>query len=261
VKIIFLFLAFLLLNTSVYAHGISAEDMQLMTEGGNLHYIWLGATHMLTGYDHLLFLFGVVFFLTSTRDIIKFVTVFTIGHSITLIFATFMGISANYYLIDAVIALSVIYKAFDNNKGFQNYLGVKSPNLLAMVLLFGLIHGFGLSTRLQQLPLGEQNFDMFLKIISFNIGVEIGQILALIVMLAVLTQWRKTASFLQHSKVANDALMFAGFMLFLMQLHGYMHTVNEEEFGFNRDEHYHIHMDMQKAQEEAKQKIRIYDSL
>ena len=260
-KVFFLFLSFLLLNTSVYAHGISAEDMQAMTDGGNLHYIWLGATHMLTGYDHLLFLFGVVFFLTSTKDIVKFVTVFTIGHSITLIFATFMGISANYYLIDAVIALSVIYKGFDNNKGFQNYLGVKSPNLLVMVLLFGLIHGFGLSTRLQQLPLGEQNFDMLLKIISFNIGVEIGQILALIVMLGVLTQWRKTASFLQLSKVANDVLMFAGFMLLLMQLHGYLHTVNEEEFGFNRDEHYHIHMDMQKAQQEAKQKKRTYDSL
>ena len=260
-KVFFLFLSFVLLHTSLYAHGISAEDMQLMTDGGNLHYIWLGATHMLTGYDHLLFLLGVVFFLTSTRDIVKFVTVFTLGHSITLIFATFMGITANYYLIDAVIALSVIYKAFDNNKGFQNYLGVKSPNLLLMVLLFGLIHGFGLSTRLQQLPLGEQNFDMFLKIISFNIGVEIGQILALIVMLAVLTQWRKTASFLRHSKVANDALMFIGFMLFLMQLHGYLHIVNEEEFGFNRDEHYHIHMDMQKTQQEAKQKIRTYDSL
>ena len=260
-KIFFLFLPFIFLNTSLYAHGISAEDMQAMTDGGNLHYIWLGATHMLTGYDHLLFLLGVVFFLTSTRDIIKFVTVFTIGHSITLIFATFMGISANYYLIDAVIAFSVIYKAFDNNKGFQNYLGVKSPNLLLMVFIFGLIHGFGLSTRLQLLPLGEKNFDMFLKIISFNIGVEIGQILALIVMLGVLIQWRKTASFLRLSKVANDVLMFAGFMLFLMQLHGYLHTVNEEEFGFNRDEHYHIHMDMQKAQQETKQKIRTYDSL
>ncbi len=260
-KIFFLFLSLFFLNISLQAHGISADDMHLMTEGGNLHYIWLGATHMLTGYDHLLFLFGVVFFLTSTRDIIKFVTVFTLGHSIILIFATFMSISVNYYLIDAVIALSVIYKAFDNNKGFQNYLGIKSPNLLVMVLLFGLIHGFGLSTRLQQLALGDQDLDMLLKIISFNIGVEIGQIIALIVMLGVLTQWRKTGSFLRLSKVANDALMFGGFMLFLMQLHGYIHTMNEEEFGFNRDEHYHIHMDMQKTQQETKQKIRVYDSL
>jgi len=256
-KIFFLFISFLLLSASAYAHGISAIDMQAMIDGGNLRYIYLGATHMLSGYDHLLFLFGVVFFLTTTKDIIKFVTIFTIGHSITLIFATFMSITANYYLIDAVIAMSVIYKAFDNNKGFQNYLGVKSPNLLAMVLIFGLIHGFGLSTRLQQLPLGEQNIDMLLKIVSFNIGVEIGQILALIVMLVVLTQWRKTASFLQWSKITNHALMFAGFMLLLMQLHGYLHTTNQEEFGFNADEHSHIHMDMEKA----KQKNYTHDSL
>ncbi len=246
-KIFFLFAQFFFLNTSIYAHGISAQDMQSMLDGGNLRYIWLGATHMLSGYDHLLFLFGVVFFLTTTKDIVKFVTVFTVGHSITLIIATFLSIKANYYLIDAVIALSVIYKGFDNNKGFENYLGVKSPNLLVMVLVFGLIHGFGLSTRLQQLPLGEQNYEILLKIISFNIGVELGQIVALIFMLAVLSQWRKTASFLQLSKVANHALMFGGFMLLLMQLHGYLHTTNEEEFGFNKDEHHHIHLEMQKA--------------
>ncbi|MDQ7085222.1 MAG: HupE/UreJ family protein [Sulfurovum sp.] len=254
-KMIFLFVTFLLLSTIVSAHGISPADMQSMLEGGNLRYIWLGATHMLSGYDHLLFLFGVVFFLTTTRDIVKFVTIFTIGHSITLIFATFMGITANYYLIDAVIALSVIYKAFDNNKGFQNYLGVKSPNLLMMVLIFGLIHGFGLSTRLQQLPLGEQDWDMLLKIISFNIGVEIGQIIALVFMLILLTQWRKRPSFLRLSKVANHALMFLGFMLFLMQLHGYLHTANEEEFGFNKDAHYHSHIDMEKAKQNTSQPI------
>ncbi|EDZ63144.1 hypothetical protein SMGD1_1448 [Sulfurimonas gotlandica GD1] len=255
-KIFFLLIASLFFSAVAYAHGISEADKQAMIDGGNLRYIWLGATHMLSGYDHLLFLFGVVFFLTTTKDIIKFVTIFTIGHSITLIFATFMGINANYYLIDAVIAISVIYKAFDNNKGFGNYLGVKSPNLLVMVLLFGLIHGFGLSTRLQQLPLGEQNWDMLLRIISFNVGVELGQIIALIFMLVVLTQWRKRKSFLRLSKVTNHALMFAGFMLLLMQLHGYLHTTNEEEFGFNKDAHQHIHMDM-----EAKQKEYIYDSL
>ena len=246
-KIIFLLVSFLMFSTAVFAHGISASDMQAMIEGGNLRYIWLGATHMLTGYDHLLFLFGVVFFLSSAKDIIKFVTIFTIGHSITLIFATFMSVTANHYLIDAVIAISVIYKAFDNNKGFESYLGVKSPNLLMMVFIFGLIHGFGLSARLQQLPLGEQNTEMLFKIISFNVGVELGQIIALIFMLGVLTIWRKTASFQRFSKVTNHALMFAGFMLLLMQLHGYFHTTYEEEFGFNKDAHYHIHLDMDRA--------------
>ena len=244
-KTLLIMSALLLLNGVAYAHGISAEDKQAMLDGGNLRYIWLGATHMLTGYDHLLFLFGVVFFLKTVKDIVKFVSIFTLGHSITLIFATFMGINANYYLVDAVIALSVIYKAFDNNKGFENYLHIKSPNLLLMVLVFGLIHGFGLSTRLQQLPLGEDSFEMLMRIISFNIGVEFGQVLALIPMLFILAIWRNTKSFMQHSKVANHILMFVGFMLLLMQLHGYLHTTNEEEFGFNRDEHSHIHMDME----------------
>jgi hypothetical protein len=234
-----------LFSTFAYAHGISADDKQAMLDGGNLRYIWLGATHMLTGYDHLLFLLGVVFFLNTFKDIVKFVSVFTLGHSITLILATFMGINANYYLIDAVIAMSVIYKAFDNNKGFENYLHIKSPNLLWMVLLFGLIHGFGLSTRLQQLPLGENSLDILLRIISFNIGVEFGQVLALIPILFILMIWRQKTSFMQHSKVANHALMFVGFMLLLMQLHGYLHTTNEEEFGFNKDAHTHIHMDME----------------
>ncbi len=256
-KILLLLILLSIFSTIMFAHGISQEDIQMMAEGGNLRYIWLGATHMLTGYDHLLFLFGVVFFLTSTKDIIKFVTIFTLGHSITLIFATFMKITANYYLIDAVIAISVIYKGFDNNKGFENYLGVKSPNLLIMVLLFGLIHGFGLSTRLQQLPLAEQNSDMLLNIISFNVGVEIGQILALVVMLFILTIWRKTSSFLRLSKVANDALMMAGFLLFLMQMHGYLHSIDEEGFGFNEDAHYHIHQDM----EEAEEKRHTHDTL
>lgn len=242
----------LLLSALAYAHGISEADKQAMIDGGNLQYIWLGATHMLSGYDHLLFLFGVMFFLTTTKDIVKFITIFTIGHSITLTFATFAGITANYYLVDAVIAISVIYKAFDNNKGFENYLGMKSPNLLGMVFVFGLIHGFGLSTRLQQLPLGEQNMDMFTRILSFNLGVELGQVLALIVMLIVLTQWRKTASFLRLSKVANHLLMFLGFMLLLMQLHGYLHSTYEEEFGFNHDEHMHIHMDMEATESDYK---------
>lgn len=241
--------ALFLLNSIAYAHGISAADKQAMLDGGNLKYIWLGATHMLTGYDHLLFLFGVVFFLKTVKDIVIFVSVFTLGHSITLILATFLGINANYYLIDAVIAISVIYKAFDNNKGFQNYLGIKSPNMLWMVFLFGLIHGFGLSTRLQQLPLGEDSIDMLMRIISFNIGVEFGQIIALIPILLILILWRKKESFMQHSKIANSAIMFVGFILFLMQLHGYLHTTNQEEFGFNKDAHTHIHMDMEAEDE------------
>ena len=237
----------ILFSALLSAHGISQADAQAMIDGSNMHYMWLGATHMLTGYDHLLFLLGVVFFLTTTKDIVKFVTIFTIGHSITLIFATFMSINANYYLVDAVIALSVIYKAFDNNGYFESYLGVKSPNLMLMVFAFGLIHGFGLSTRLQQLPLGEQNVDMLIRIVSFNVGVEFGQIAALIVMLIILSWWRKATSFTKFSRITNHAIMFTGFMLLLMQLHGYLHSVNENEFGFNKEAHEHIHEHMQET--------------
>ena len=213
---------------------------------------------MITGYDHLLFLFGVIFFLKTFKDIVKFISVFTLGHSITLIFATFMGVTANYWLVDAVIAISVCYKGFDNNKGFQEYFGLKkSPNLLLMVLIFGLIHGFGLSTRLQQLPLGEKGPEMFWRIISFNVGVEIGQVAALLVMLLVITELRKHHLFKRLSRVINDGLMLAGFMLLLMQLHGYLHNANPDEFGFSKDNHIHHHMSLEKQ----KNKIHIHDNL
>lgn len=229
-----------------FAHGISEEAKQSMINGGHLKYVWLGAEHMITGYDHLLFLFGVIFFLTTFKDIVKFITIFTIGHSITLIFATFLGITANYWLIDAVIAMSVCYKGFDNNKGFQNYLGLKkAPNLLLMVLIFGLIHGFGLSTRLQQLPLGDKGTGMLMRIISFNIGVELGQIVALTIMLFLLAGLRKSEAFKKLSKVANDGLILAGFMLLLMQLHGYLHTSAPDDYGFSEDNHLHHHLKLE----------------
>jgi len=231
-----------------FAHGISEEAKRAMIEGGYLKYIWLGAEHMITGYDHLLFLFGVIFFLTTFKDIVKFISVFTLGHSITLIFATFMGISANFWLIDAVIAISVCYKGFDNNRGFQEYFGLKkSPNLLWMVFIFGLIHGFGLSTRLQQLPLGEKGMPMLMRIISFNIGVELGQIAGLAIMLLIIKELRKFDLFKRLSRVLNDGIMLAGFMLLLMQLHGYQHSSNPDEFGFSEDNHKHHHQQMERA--------------
>ena len=206
-------LAALLLLTSgiVLAHGMSAEDQARALSAGYLEYIELGAVHMITGYDHLLFLFGVVFFLTRFGDIVRFITAFTIGHSITLVFATLYGIRANYYLVDAVIALTVCYKAFDNLGGFKQYLQMKSPNLLWMVFAFGLIHGFGLSTRLQQLPLAEDG--LVLRILAFNVGVEVGQVAALAIMLFLLSGWRRTESFKHFSRATNWLLMMLGVLL------------------------------------------------
>lgn len=222
-------LLFLICAQAALGHGISEADQQAMLEGGYLQFIRLGASHMLTGYDHLLFLFGVVFFLEKFWDVTKFITAFTLGHSVTLIFATFMGISANYFLIDAAIALTVAYKGFDNLGGFQKYLKMASPNLLVLVFVFGLVHGFGLSTRLQQLPLGESG--LLLKILSFNVGVELGQTAALTVILFLLKFWRHRASFARFSTISNIGLIIAGFVLFGYQMAGYAGVLGDEVEG------------------------------
>jgi hypothetical protein len=203
-----------------------AEKLSII-EGGNLIYMWLGATHMLSGYDHLLFIFGVVFFLTRFRDIVKYVTAFTVGHSVTLIYATFNSIQVNYFLIDAVIALSVCYIAFTNLDGFRKYLGINPPNMMLMITAMGLIHGFGLSTRLQELPLNEAS--LLLNIVSFNVGIELGQIGALVLMLLFIALWRNRPSFQAFSRIANYCLILAGVLLFGMQIYGYAYSSEAEE--------------------------------
>jgi len=225
-----------------FAHGVPDAEAQRLIDGGPLDFLRSGAIHMITGYDHLLFLFGVMFFLTRFWEIVKFVTAFTLGHSITLLGATLLGFQVNYYLIDAVIAISVIYKGFDNVEGFPRALGVKAPNVLFMVLAFGLIHGLGLSARLQKIELPPMSqADLVQRILAFNVGVELGQIAALIVMVAILAIWRRFKSFEPFSKVANYGLIVAGSLLFLYQMHGYLHTLYPDDFGFSEDAHYHAH--------------------
>jgi len=226
-------LALGVMSQGAYAHGMSEADKLAIIEGGNLRYMWLGATHMLSGYDHLLFVFGIIFFLNTFRDIAKYVTAFTLGHSVTLIYATFNGIQLNYFVIDAVIGLSVCYIAFANIDGFRKYLNITPPNMMLMIIGLGLIHGFGLSTRLQELPLSTDS--LLLNIISFNAGIELGQISALAVMLLLITAWRKSNAFQTFSLVTNYGLILAGGLLFLMQMHGYSHTSNPEEFAGTKD--------------------------
>lgn len=237
-------MAALFLPAEVFAHGMSAADKQAIIDGGNLRFLSLGVTHMLSGYDHLLFVFGIIFFLATFKDIVKYITAFTLGHSVTLIFATFNQIQLNYFLIDAVIGLSVAYIAFSNLDGFRKHLKVTPPNPLAMIALLGLVHGFGLSTRLQELPLNQN--ELLLNIISFNVGIELGQVIALSAMLLLLMGWRKAKSFHTFSAVSNVALIFAGVFLFAMQMHGYSHVKNPDEFGFSSDNHIHEHMNMEK---------------
>lgn len=209
----------LVLPIWLLAHGVSESDQETLSNGGLLAYIWVGAKHMVTGYDHLLFLAGVIFYLSGFRDIVRFITVFTIGHSITLISATYLGIKADEHLVDAVIALSVLYKGFENLGGFEKWLNIKSPNLLLMVFIFGLIHGFGLSTRLQSFDLGAEQFLM--KIVCFNVGVELGQIAALVPIVFLITQWQSKKSYRAFYQAANYYLVIAGIGLFVYQMYGY----------------------------------------
>jgi hypothetical protein len=174
---------------------------------------------MVTGYDHLLFLVGVIFFLYRVKDVVQYVSLFTLGHSTTLLLGVLGGVRANSYLIDAVIALSVVYKAFDNMDGFKRFLGFQ-PNAKLAVLVFGLFHGFGLASKLQELVLSRSG--LVTNIISFNVGVEIGQVLALSAVLIGLSYWRMQGGFLRHAFATNTALMTGGFILLCYQLTGYV---------------------------------------
>jgi len=203
------------------AHGIGGRDAAFVaaTKGPDLlPFMYLGAKHMVTGYDHLLFIFGVIFFLYRLRDVLIYVTLFSIGHSITLLAGVLLKIDVNAYLVDAVIGLSVAYKAFDNLGGFKSVFGVQPNNRIA-VASFGLIHGFGLATKLQSLRLNGNG--LVANMIGFNIGVEIGQFIALAVFLVIMLQWRRSASFERYAVAANAVILMAGFMLIEYQLAGY----------------------------------------
>jgi HupE/UreJ protein len=202
------------------AHGVSSKDARyLLSLDGPaiMPLMYLGAKHMVTGYDHLLFLVGVIFFLYRLKDILLYVSLFTIGHSLTLLGGALGGVRANAYLVDAVIGLSIVYKAFENMGGFKA-LGFH-PNTRAAVLMFGLVHGFGLATKLQEYSLSRNG--LVTNIVSFNGGVEIGQFLALSGVLLALGYWRTRAGYLRHAYAANAALMTAGFVLAGYQLTGY----------------------------------------
>src|SRR5881396_2975486 len=203
------------------AHNVSRRDATFVQANKGLAigpFMYLGAKHMVTGYDHLLFLVGVIFFLYRLKDVVQYVSLFTIGHSVTLLAGVLGGIHANSYVIDAIIGLSVVYKAFDNMDGFKRFFGFQ-PNTKLAVLVFGLFHGFGLATKLQEFALAPQG--LVANIVSFNVGVEIGQVLSLTAVLIGLSYWRTRSGFLRHAFVTNTLLMMGGFILVGYQLAGY----------------------------------------
>jgi hypothetical protein len=220
--ILVVLLATVLLPEPAGAHNVSKRDASFVesTKGAAIGpFLYLGAKHMVTGYDHLLFLIGVIFFLYRPKDVVQYVSLFTLGHSITLLLGVLGGVRANPYAIDAVIALSVVYKAFDNMDGFKRFLGFE-PNAKIAVFIFGLFHGFGLATKLQELVLSKNG--LITNILSFNVGVEIGQVLALSAVLIGLSYWRAQGGFLRHAFATNTALMSGGFILLGYQITGYV---------------------------------------
>jgi hypothetical protein len=216
-----LVLCIVLLSASLEAHGVSGKDavyLQGLNGPAIGPLMYLGAKHMVTGYDHLLFLVGVIFFLYRLKDVLLYVSLFTVGHSVTLLAGVLGGIRANPFLIDAIIGFSVVYKAFENMDGFKRFLGFQ-PNTRIAVLIFGLFHGFGLATKLQEFELSPNG--LVANIVSFNVGVEIGQGLALTGILIALTWWRSHRAFFDHAFATNAFVMACGFLLVGFQLSGY----------------------------------------
>ena len=209
------------LAAPVHAHpmeGANAGFVQSVDGPAPGPFLYLGAKHMVTGYDHLLFLVGVIFFLRRLRDVVLYVSLFTLGHSLTLLVGVLADVSVNAYVIDAVIGLSVVYKGFENVGGFRVFGA--APDTRAAVLVFGLFHGLGLATKLQEFMVSDNG--LVANILSFNVGVEMGQILALFGVVAVLGYWRTRPGFARWSFAANTALMVGGFLFAGVQIAGFV---------------------------------------
>lgn len=209
------------ISPEAIAHGVTSGDKGYIQESTGvlpIPFIYLGAKHMMTGYDHLLFLFGVIFYLYRREDVAKYVTLFAVGHVITLLSGVLFKVSINAYIIDTIIGFSIVYKALDNMGAFQRWFGFQ-PNPKVATLVFGLFHGFGLATKILEYDLPSDG--LLFNLIFFNIGVEIGQLLALGGILIAISYWRKSKSFLRHAYNANVLLMMLGFLLMGYQMTGY----------------------------------------
>lgn len=203
------------------AHAVAEGDKGYIQEISGIHilpFIYLGAKHMVTGYDHLLFLFGVIFFLYRLKHIGIYVSLFAIGHSTTMLLGVYFGWNVSSYLVDAIIGLSVVYKALDNLGAFKVWFG-RQPDTKLATLIFGFFHGLGLATKILEYQIAQDG--LIPNLLAFNVGVEIGQLIALAVILIAMSYWRKTSSFLRHAYTANVVMMTAGFVLIGYQLTGY----------------------------------------
>lgn len=225
---LFAFMGFAIVLASIFgiipealAHSVTEGDKGYIQETTGIHpipFLYLGAKHMMTGYDHLLFLFGVVFFLYHLKDVTIYVTLFAVGHVITLLSGVLLEISINAYLIEVIIAFSLIYIALDNMGAYQRWFGFQ-PSTKVATLIFGLFHGFGLATKVLDYDISPDG--LIPNLIAFNVGIEIGQILALAAILILMGYWRRSDSFMRHAYTTNTVLMTAGFLLIGFHAVGY----------------------------------------
>lgn len=214
----------LLWSNSIFAHAVTQGDkgyIQEITGVKIIPFIYLGAKHMVTGYDHILFLLGVVFFLYGMKQIAGYVTLFAIGHSTTMLMGVYFEFGINSYIIDAIIGFSVVYKALDNLGAFKLWLGYQ-PDTRAATLIFGLLHGFGLASKILEYDISADG--LVPNLLAFNVGVEIGQLLALAGILIIMRHWRATAGFARQAYAANVVMMAAGFTLMGFQIAGFAVT-------------------------------------
>lgn len=203
------------------AHGVTEGDKGYIQESTGrmiMPFIYLGAKHMVTGYDHLLFLFGVIFFLYRLKDVSIYVTLFAVGHSVTLLSGVIFDIGVNAFLIDAIIGFSIVYKALDNMGAYPRWFGFQ-PSTKAATLIFGLFHGLGLATKIIDYKMSVDG--LIPNLFAFNVGVELGQIMGLAMILIMMGYWRRSNSFMRHAYNANVALMVGGFIFVGYQMTGY----------------------------------------
>lgn len=208
-----------------YAHQVTPGDAGYIQEIWGVKLIpftYLGAKHMITGYDHILFLLGVIFFLYRMKDVAIYVTLFAVGHTVTMIPGVWFGWGINAFIIDAIIGFSVVYKAVDNMGLLRKWLGFQ-PNTKAATLIFGLLHGTGLASKIMEYQISEDG--LLPNLIAFNVGVEIGQLLALGAILIVISYWRRADGFIRQGYYANILLAIAGVYFMAEQIYGYINSV------------------------------------
>ncbi|WP_284180221.1 HupE/UreJ family protein [Rhabdaerophilum sp. SD176] len=225
-------LTFALITLSLFAlpghalaHAVAEGDKGYIQEITGINFIpfmYLGAKHMMTGYDHLLFLAGVIFFLYRLNHIAIYVTLFAIGHSTTMILGVYYNIAISAFIIDTIIGFSVVYKALDNMGAYRRWFGFQ-PNTKAATFIFGLFHGFGLAAKVQEYQIAQDG--LLTNLIAFNLGVELGQLLALGAILIAMSYWRRSDGFWRHAYTANVAMMSAGFILMGMHIAGYVKSL------------------------------------